>query len=91
MHACRVVMQYLKNECQFCKDYYIGSTMKQSKVRFCQHLGISPRTNLPTALSHSSLRQHCEEKSHLLQLSHFSIIDPANSELELRILQSSLK
>ena len=37
-----------KFECESCKDSYIGSTMKQSKVRFCQHLGISPRTNRPT-------------------------------------------
>ena len=77
-----------KFECEFCKDYYIGSTMKQSKVCFCQHLGISPCTNRPTTLSHSSPRQHCEEKNHHFQQSNFSIIDSANSELELRILES---
>ena len=77
-----------KFECESCKDSYIGSTMKQSKVRFCQHLGISPRTNRPTTVSHSSPRQHCEEKSHPFQLSNYSIIDSANSELELRILES---
>ena len=62
--------------------------MKQSKVRFCQHLGISPRTNRPTSVSHSSPRQHCEGKNHPFQLSNFSIIDSPNSELELRILES---
>ena len=75
-----------KFECESCKDYYIGSTMKQSKVRFCQHLGISPRTNRPTTLSHSSPRQHCEEKGHAFPLFNFSILVSANSELELLIL-----
>ena len=37
-----------KFECESCKDFYIGSTMKQSKVCFCQHLGISHRTIRPT-------------------------------------------
>ena len=77
-----------KFECESCKDSYIGSTMKQSKVRFCEHLSISPRTNRPTTVSHSSPRQHCEEKNHPFQLSNFSIIDSANSELKLRILES---
>ena len=45
-------------------------------------------TNHPTALSHSSPRQHCEEKNHPFQLSNFSRIDSASCELELRILES---
>ena len=51
-----------KFECESYKYNYIGSTMKQSKVRFRQHLGISPRTNRPTTLSHSPPWQYCEEK-----------------------------
>ena len=50
-------------QCESCQDSYIGNTTKQAKVRFSQHLGISPRTDrYVTSPSHSSPRQHCENK-----------------------------
>ena len=84
--CCRIIY---KLKCESCKDYYIGSTMKQSKVRFFFFFFFfCGCTNHPTALSHSSPRQHCEEKNHPFQLSNFFRIDSASCELELRILES---
>ena len=68
---------------------YIGSTTKQSRIRFFQHLGKSPRTNRPvTVPTHSTPRNHCHENDHQLSLNDFKIIDSANNEHELGILES---
>ena len=76
-------------QCESCQDSYIGSTTKQAKVRFSQHLGVSPRTDRHvTSPSHSSPRQHCENKNHPFKYSNFSIIDAAPDELQLRIMES---
>ena len=54
-----------------------------------QYLGKSPRTNRPvTVPAHSTPRNHCHENDHLLSLNDFKIIDSANNEHELRILES---
>ena len=56
---------------------------------FFQHLCKFPRTNRPvTALAHSTPRNHCHENNHQLSLTNFKIIDSANNEDELRILES---
>ena len=78
-----------KFSCGSCQGSYIGSTTKQSRIRFFQHLGKSPRTNRPvTVPAHSTPRNHCHESDHLLSLNDFKIIDSANNEHELRILES---
>ena len=78
-----------KFSCGSCQGSYIGSTTKQSRIRFFQHLGKSPRTNRPvTVPAHSTPRNHCHENDHLLSLNDFKIIDSANNEHELRILES---
>ena len=75
--------------CGTCNSSYIGSTIKQSKIRFCQHIGISHRTNKPiSSLSHSSIRAHCHENSHPLKIDEFKIIDTTNKQIDLRILES---
>ena len=78
-----------KFSCGSCQGSYIGSTTKQSRIRFFQHLGKSPRTNRPvTVPAHSTSRNHCHENDHPLSLNDFKIIDSANNEHELRILES---
>ena len=78
-----------KFSCKSCQGSYIGSTTKQSRIRFFQHLGKSPRTNRPvTVPAHSTPRNHCHENDHQLSLNDFKIIDSANNEHELRILES---
>ena len=78
-----------KYKCNSCQEFYIGSTTKQSKIRFCQHLSISPRTNNPLISSpHSTPREHAYNNSHPFRLDDFKIIDHARNERELRILES---
>ena len=78
-----------KFSCRSCQGSYIGSTTKQSRIRFFQHLGKSPRTNRPvTVPAHSTPRNHCHENDHLLSLNDFKIIDSTNNEHELRISES---
>ena len=73
-----------KFSCGSCQGSYIGSTTKQSRIRFFQHLGKSP----VTVPAHSTSRNHCHENDHPLSLNDFKIIDSANNEHELRILES---
>ena len=70
-----------KFSCGSCQGSYIGSTTKQARIRFFQHLGKSPRTNRPVIVpAHSTPRNHCHENDHLLSLNDFKIIDSANNE-----------
>jgi len=81
-----IIYQYT---CGICHDSYIGSSSKQSKIRFHQHLGRSFRTNNPlTSPSISSPRNHSENNDHPLKYCDFSIIDSASNEHDLRILES---
>ena len=78
-----------KYSCGTCHGSYIGSTTKQARIRFYQHLSRSPRTNRPvTSQSHSSPRNHCETNNHPFSLSDFKIIDCTNYQNDLRILES---
>ena len=76
------------NECDVCQASYIGSTVKQSKVRFYQHLGYSHKT-----LKHfesppkSSIRDHCEKLDHKIKLSNFTILTSCPKP-DVRILES---
>ena len=78
-----------KFSCGTCQGSYIGSTTKQSRIRFFQHLGMSPRTNRPVSCpTHSSPKNHCHNNNHPFSINQFQIIDTANNELDLRILES---
>ena len=77
-----------KYEGDVCQSSYIGSTSKQSKVRFSQHFGISHRTSLPLSSQiQSSIRDHCLEEDHRMKTSNFSILK-TTSNPDLRILES---
>lgn len=76
-------------KCSVCNATYIGSTSKQSKIRFSQHLGISYRTNNPYAEpQHSAPRIHAESSNHPFKYSDFSIIDSCQLRNNIRILES---
>ena len=78
-----------KFSCGTCQGSYIGSTTKQSRIRFYQHLGMSPRTNRPVSCpTHSSPRNPCHNNNHPFSINQFQIIDTINNELDLRILES---
>ena len=75
--------------CGTCNSSYIGSTTKQSKIRFYQHKGISHRTSRPLSNpQHSSPRIHCEQQNHPFSIKDFSIIATSNNSSELRTLES---
>ena len=61
---------------------------KQAKIRFCQHMGISYRTQKPPENpAQSSIRNHCGNMDHRMKLSNFNVI--ANCEnFNLRTLES---
>jgi hypothetical protein len=78
-----------KFTCETCKSFYIGSSTKQFKIRYSQHLGTSFRTGRPlTTPNHSSPRIHCEKEQHPFSKNNFTIIDYATSVSELRLLES---
>ena len=71
-----------------CNSSYIGSTTKQSKIRFYQHKGISHRTSIPLSNPQHSPRIHCEQQNHPFSIKDFSIIATSNNSSELRTLES---
>ena len=77
-----------KYTCDTCQASYIGSSTKQAKFRFSQHIGISPRTMLPlNSPPFSSIRNHCSDLDHRIKMSNFSIM--CTSEVsDIRILES---
>jgi hypothetical protein len=78
-----------KFSCVACNGSYIGSTSRQARVRFSEHLGISHRTTRQLQRPpHSNPRAHCENLNHPFKLGHFSIIDSANNSADLKILES---
>jgi hypothetical protein len=78
-----------KFSCETCKSFYLGSSTKQFKIRYSQHLGTSFRTGRPLATpSYSAPRNHCENKHHPFSKDNFTIIDHATNIHELRLLES---
>ena len=77
-------------KCGTCQVSYIGSSIRQSKIRFSEHLGISYRTDNP--LSHPQIfapRKHCNSTNHQLNYHDFTIIDSHSaSQFGLHILES---
>ena len=77
-----------KYTCDTCQASYVGSSTKQAKVRFSQHLGISPRTMLPlNSPPFSSIRNHCYDQNHRIKISNFSIICTSKFS-DIRTLES---
>ena len=77
-----------KYTCETCQASYVGSSTKQAKFRFSQHLGISPRTMLPlSSPPFSSIRNHCYDHDHRIKMSNFSIVCTSKSS-DIRILES---
>ena len=65
--------------CDACQASYIGSTVKQTKVMFFQHMDVSHRTSLPIAKPvQSSIRDHSETNDHRMCVSNLSVV--ASSE-----------
>ena len=78
-----------KYKCETCNILYIDSSIKQSKTRFTQHLGVSFRTNRQLSKStYSTSSLHLETHNYPMAVNRFSIIDKAPNSLSLRTLES---
>ena len=79
-----------KYACPPCGAVYVGSTARTLHTRVSEHLGVSPRTNLPVSTpSHSAIRDHSENTCQCAPTrSSFSIIDSDSNNLSLRIKES---
>ena len=78
-----------KYKCETCNSFYIGSSIKQAKVRFTQHLGTSFRTGRHLSKPmYSAPRNHSETSNHKISYNNFSVIDHAANTHSLRILES---
>ena len=77
-----------KYSCGQCSSTYIGETVKQLKVRICQHRGLSFRTNQRLAtMMHSSIRDHAVGSDHPITDSNFKILDSCPKS-KLKTLES---
>jgi len=77
-----------KFECS-CNATYIGSTSRQFKVRFYEHLGISYRTKIPlNKPTNSAIRDHINKFDHNCSFENFKPLCASSDLSDLRILES---
>ena len=68
---------------------YRDRSIKQSKIRFSQHFGLSFRTGEPLNNPPlSTIKDHINNKKHFGHFNDFKIIDSCNNESDLRLLES---
>ena len=80
-----VVYQYTCS----CDQRYIGSTAVNLYVRIAQHMGVSPRTGIPSRSPVSSaIRDHYMKCKSDFDAENFKILDSASDATQLRILES---
>ena len=76
-------------QCGACNGTYIGCSIRLLRVRICEHLGISPRTNRPiTSPKFSAPKAHSISEDHVITKDNFSIIASTNNPYDLKILES---
>lgn len=75
--------------CSSCTARYIGSSIRNLKIRVSEHRGLSHRTSLPLSNpTLSEIRNHCFDKGHTCNMDNFSILHSSHDRMELRILES---
>ena len=76
-------------KCDSCNASYIGKCERHFRTRCSEHEGRSVRTGALLAKpSHSAIRDHCEERSHLMSKGNFSILGSTSDKLELTIMEA---
>ena len=88
-HSVRFSLVY-EYSCAQCSASYICSTLRSLKATVCQHKGVSCRTRyILNRPDHSLIREHCSncENAHIT-IEDFKILNSANSNNDLRILES---
>ena len=61
-------------KCPSCVAEYVGETERHSKVRWCEHLGLSCFTDKPVAGIKTPVRDHIQENKCVATLNDFKII-----------------
>ena len=72
-----------------CFATYIGETIKQFKVRICQHKGLSFRSgNVLSDPENSKIFAHSISHNHSIDNDNFKILAQCNNEYDLKILEA---
>ena len=61
-------------KCPSCNAEYVGETERHSKVRWCEHLGLSCFTDGPVVGIKTPIRDHLRENNCVATLNDFKII-----------------
>ena len=75
-------------KCPSCNAEYIGETVRHSKVRWCEHLGLSCFTDKEVVGKQTAIRDHLNIKKCQTSLDDFKIIGRENSHYLLLIKES---
>ncbi|KAF7677257.1 hypothetical protein TCON_2655 [Astathelohania contejeani] len=76
--------------CSSCNARYIGSSIRNYKIRILEHKGVSYRTGLPLSKpSFSEVRNHSLSEDHPFSESSFKILDKSSGgPCDLRLMES---
>lgn len=75
--------------CSGCTARYIGSSIRNLRIRILEHKGLSFRTLRPLSKApHSEIHDHSLSTDHAIKESDFKILDRCNNTLDLRLLES---
>ena len=75
--------------CSSCNAGYVGSSIRNLKIRMFEHRGLSFRTSLPlTKPPLSEIRNHCFKYGHSCNENNFRILDKCHDKYSLRSLES---
>ena len=82
-----------KFSCSSCNATYIGKTERHHKVRMCEHLGISYKTEKPMKFhpnSTTAVKDHLRESGHINHFENFEILSFGQNNFECLIKESAL-
>ena len=87
----RISRVVYKFQCGRCNSSYIGETGRHLKVRFGEHIGISPLTfNKVKTTAESSVRDHLLYCDHSPSFDDFNILTHGNNKFLLEIKETLL-
>ena len=78
-------------KCSSCNATYIGNTKRHQKVRFSEHIGVSPRTGKmikPTLVNASKVKEHIIQNQHKCNLEDFKVLSIGGHNNILQIKES---
>ena len=78
-----------KFNCSSCNAGYIGSSIRNLKIRVCEHKGVSCRSLLPLSKpSFSEIREHSFALGHSFNLDNFEVLLTSSDITSLRLAES---